>query len=114
MNLISGNVSRKPSFFGMLVVTGPVVAAAVFLGASGCEQLGYVGTKTCTGCHNGLTASNQTSFLDSSHYESGIGCEDCHGPGYTHVRAIGSPGHIISNPSGRGFENSYKYCGNCH
>lgn len=87
--------------------------------ATGCPtggslQAGRVGTATCLACHNGQGAPDQHAYVDSEHYEFGVGCEDCHGPGRLHVANAGRLGLFIENPDEGGFANSYASCTPCH
>jgi len=74
----------------------------------------YVGSKACVQCH-----SDQTDhFAGSTHSRLALsgadpkvgdtGCESCHGPGSTHVKAGGAAGTII-NP-----RKSPETCFQCH
>lgn len=84
-----------------------MVAAFVIL-ATGCQELGYVGTETCLACHNGELAKDRTAFLESQHVD--VGCEACHGPGALHVRNGGRYGLLIDSAEGDG----ESLCKKCH
>ncbi|MFC1591925.1 carboxypeptidase regulatory-like domain-containing protein [Thermodesulfobacteriota bacterium] len=59
-----------------------------------------VGIETCGGCHKERYAAYQKTL----HYDRGVGCEDCHGPGSQHN---GDPQRItVSHWPG--------VCGGCH
>ena len=86
-----------------------ILCVSALLGGGGCEELGlgYVGTNTCLSCHNGQTAADMSSVLESPHADTG--CESCHGPGYLHVRNGGRYGLFITTQ-----ENMLVACNECH
>lgn len=97
--------------WGVLLVLG--------LFATGCPlsqdpRVGYVGTSTCLGCHNGFSAPDVSEYRASTHFAEGVGCEDCHGPGAVHVRLAGRGGLAIVNPQEGGYAVSYGACAACH
>lgn len=96
----------KVRFRYMHCVAG--MAAALVLLATGCQDLGYVGTETCLGCHNGEQAGDRTEFLESRH--ASVGCESCHGPGAYHVRNGGRYGLLIDSAEG----DVDSLCRKCH
>lgn len=65
--------------------------------------------KRCLGCH-GLPRTYGT------HVEVGVSCENCHGPGRTHLTALGSharsPG--ILNPDKLPLSERFRPCTQCH
>jgi predicted CXXCH cytochrome family protein len=77
-------------------------------------RVGYVGTNTCLGCHNGTSAPDVQDYRQNIHFAEGVGCEDCHGPGAVHVRNAGRGGLFITNPREGAFEASYGTCAGCH
>lgn len=77
-------------------------------------RVGYVGTSTCLGCHNGFSAPDVNEYVDSVHFAQGVGCEDCHGPGAAHVRLGGRGGFAIVNPEEGAYAASYGACAACH
>ena len=90
-----------------------LLSTTLFVGCNSSPP-GKVGTQACLGCHNGLTAQNRQNFLESPHFSAGVGCEDCHGGGITHVRYGGSLGLFIDNPARGDFGASYESCVKCH
>lgn len=76
--------------------------------------VGYVGTNTCLGCHDGISSPDVQGYRENIHYAMGVGCEDCHGPGALHVRNSGRLGLFITNPRAGSFEASYGTCAGCH
>jgi len=71
--------------------------------------------RDCFGCHT--TAARRGNELKLDHYENGVQCEDCHGPGGAHVDGIGNdkpqPGAIRSL-KGLKAEETNDLCGSCH
>jgi predicted CXXCH cytochrome family protein len=89
-----------------------VFVATMSMGVSSCQKPGTVGNGVCLQCHNGQSGIDQRSFLQSKH--KSINCEDCHGPGYAHVRNGGRGGLLIANPLNQPFDQSYTLCAKCH
>ncbi|MBI5094564.1 MAG: hypothetical protein HZB26_19290 [Candidatus Hydrogenedentes bacterium] len=90
-----------------------IFVAATSLGVGSCQsQPGTVGTGVCLQCHDGRSAIDQRSQLESKHRN--VACEDCHGPGYAHVRNGGRGGLLIANPRDLPFDQSYDLCNRCH
>lgn len=70
----------------------------------------------CAGCHTtGLSLGYDpaTKSYDTRWNELAIGCEACHGPGETHVRAKGGVGNILC-PSKMDHQQQLDVCGKCH
>ncbi len=71
--------------------------------------------RACIGCHT--TGALRQDRLDVSHLIPGVGCEDCHSPGATHVqevkKGIVQPGFIF-NPGNLDAGRSVDFCGSCH
>ncbi len=75
----------------------------------------------CSGCH---VTGEQLLFLPSAgevlagYVETGIGCEQCHGPGAAHaatgdVELIANPRHLVDGTAA-GVEAAVDVCGRCH
>lgn len=77
-------------------------------------RIGYVGTNTCLGCHDGISSPDVQDYRQNIHFTEGVGCEDCHGPGAVHVRNSGRLGLFITNPREGAFESSFGTCAGCH
>lgn len=75
-------------------------------------QAGRVGTDTCLVCHDGRIVEDKHEFLDGPH--GAFDCEDCHGPGFDHVRAGGLNGVFIDNPGRDPFGALPELCEKCH
>ncbi len=71
--------------------------------------------RNCFGCHT--TGARLGPALQLTHYENGVQCEACHGPGSAHVNEI-SQGRANSGTirSLRGMtpQESNEFCGACH
>lgn len=98
----------------MLVIL-PSYVALMSIGAEGCRlgDGGRVGLATCLACHDGRSAPDRTSFLQTAH-AGFFTCEDCHGPGLLHVRAGGRGGAFIARFSRLATTAEYAFCGECH
>jgi hypothetical protein len=72
----------------------------------------------CITCHSGrarITASESARMMDPPFSELAIGCENCHGPGETHVASaeMGEPASIV-NPAKLASRLSDNICMSCH
>lgn len=72
----------------------------------------------CIVCHSGrprITASESARMMDPPFSELAIGCENCHGPGETHVATaeMGEPSSIV-NPAKLSAWLSNNICMSCH
>ena len=71
--------------------------------------------RDCFGCHT--TAARRGNTLQLDNFESGVQCEDCHGPGAAHIAGIADgksqPGSIRSL-KGLDTEATNDLCGSCH
>jgi hypothetical protein len=71
--------------------------------------------RTCYACHaSGLTT---TEPLTAAHFQPGITCEGCHGPGRAHTdakRAGDWENAYIVNPANMSPAQSVDFCGACH
>lgn len=98
-----------------LIVAGLVGFVLVSsVGAGSCQGTARqeVGDAVCLQCHNGLDASDKRTFAQSAH--NFFDCEECHGPGYTHVRNGGRGGLLIGNPASLPFDKRSDMCATCH
>lgn len=70
----------------------------------------------CFGCH--ATAALTGGKLNQASSMPGISCEECHGPGATHVAlahaGMGTNPGMIFNPSQLDPPSSLDFCGSCH
>jgi hypothetical protein len=71
--------------------------------------------RDCFGCHT--TGARRGGDFQLDHYENGVQCEDCHGPGAAHISSISNgkpaPGSIRSL-KGLKAEETNDLCGSCH
>ena len=71
--------------------------------------------RSCFGCHTTGARTGATFQLD--HYENGVQCESCHGPGGAHVESIrdGKPApNSIRSLKGLNAQETNELCGACH
>jgi hypothetical protein len=71
--------------------------------------------RDCFGCHT--TAARRGNELQLAHFEDGVQCEDCHGPGAAHIASIngGKPkAGTIRSLKGMSAEETNDLCGSCH
>lgn len=71
--------------------------------------------RNCFGCHTTGARVGTTFQLD--HFEEGVGCESCHGPGGSHVEALaaGKAGKgAIRSLKAMDPQQSNEFCGACH
>lgn len=112
------SVPQRPSFARLSIEGAAALfaAASVFsMGAGSCGPIGpELGTETCLVCHDGILAPSQSGFMQSAHYLNEVQCEDCHGPGFGHVRVGGRDGLFINGLTNLAFEDSYALCEKCH
>ncbi len=47
--------------------------------------LQWVDSESCVGCHRSRSERMVGQWLKSAHFDEGVGCEACHGPGSQHV-----------------------------
>jgi len=73
-----------------------------------------VGSNVCLQCHEGSLAPDRSDFFVSQHFEQGIGCEACHGPGFLHVRAGGRGGVFIDSLRDEPTSRAHEVCATCH
>jgi len=76
----------------------------------------------CISCHSGRPrpiAATNGRFETPPFTEMTIGCENCHGPGAAHIRAMNSGGshgngHSIVNPASLSMDLANNICMSCH
>ncbi len=76
----------------------------------------YVGADTCTTCHDAEGkgfASNPHTKMVMLHGDSGVTCENCHGPGKAHVDGGGDVSKIF-NPAKASAQAVNDKCLSCH
>jgi len=96
---------------------GILLAAAVLIALphySAAQDNGYVGEKTCIGCHQNIYAKYQiTLHAKASYWVQGFkDCETCHGPGQEHAKA-GDPSKI-QDPAKMDRQMVVELCLGCH
>lgn len=82
--------------------------------AAGRAMLGHE-ARDCFGCHT--TGARVGATLQLEHFEDGVQCESCHGPGGEHVASIrnGKPARgTIRSLRGMDAQESSEFCGVCH
>lgn len=79
------------------------------------RQVANFEARTCYACHStGLTTTEPVS---AAHFQPGITCEGCHGPGRAHVDAMNmNPNDEpqIANPAHLAPAEAVDFCGACH
>ena len=71
--------------------------------------------RACFGCHT--TGARTASGFQLDHFEAGVQCEACHGPGGAHIDSIkdGKPApKSIRSLKGMGPQEANEFCGACH
>jgi Flp pilus assembly protein TadD len=76
----------------------------------------------CIACHSGRaypTDQNTGRYTPTPFSETAIGCENCHGPGARHLRAVGPRGSLVHgaqivNPGRLSAELENDICMSCH
>lgn len=97
------------------VIASLVAIALASVGTGTCRGFdARVGTETCFACHDGRLAPDQRSFVESAHFLNGIQCEECHGPGFAHVRVGGRNGVFIEPLNDRPVSEAHLLCAKCH
>ncbi len=69
----------------------------------------YLTPTDCAGCHGDEDGSQHADWMGTDHFESGITCEGCHGPGSVH-KANPSKDNILTLPK----IASPTVCAQCH
>ncbi len=74
----------------------------------------YIGSESCATavCHGGATDGDTIyeHWRDTVHFDKGVGCERCHGPGSEHAADPETVGKILTFP----LTASPVICGQCH
>jgi len=94
---------------------GRLAAPPVSLEMAEGRKLAEFEARECYSCH--ATALTTTEPLSAAHYQPGITCEACHGPGRAHVAAMdaGDDDDLeIVNPAHYSPAVSVDFCGACH
>jgi hypothetical protein len=71
--------------------------------------------RDCFGCHT--TGARVGTTLQLEHYEGGVQCEACHGPGARHIASVrdGNPAPGTIRPlKGMDAQETSEFCGVCH
>lgn len=79
------------------------------------RQVAGFEVRTCYACH--ASALTTTEPLTAAHFQPGITCEGCHGPGRAHVEAKRGgdwENAAIVNPANMSPAESVDFCGACH
>ena len=76
------------------------------------ESASFVGSETCTGCHDELAEALHEGLHAGVLDEGEMGCESCHGPGSLHVES-GETADILM-PTGIDGALSSSLCLQCH
>ena len=94
---------------------GRLAAAPVSLEMAEGRKLAEFEARECYSCH--ATALTTTEPLSTVHYQPGVTCEGCHGPGRAHVAAVDAGEdaelHIV-NPAALKPALAVDFCGACH
>lgn len=90
---------------------GSVTAAFLALLSDEQRQGDYIGSEPCSAstCHGSDPDSNYSHWLDTKHFEMGVGCEGCHGPGSAH-EANPTTDNILTFPKAA----NPVVCAQCH
>ena len=110
-------VSRFAALDGMDLTPGHRRVDAGNLKNALGEQLSTSAAARCFACHT--TYATTDSKFDAARAVPGIHCEQCHGPGAEHIRAIHADQRdqalqSIVNPANLGPVDSVDFCGACH
>lgn len=80
------------------------------------EPAQYVGSESCSACHEEL-AGNIASSVHGQLFRESLparhGCEACHGPGSNHVNS-GGDGSLVFSFKGASAADIRRRCGACH
>jgi hypothetical protein len=108
-------VSYYQRFKGLALTVGAQNLTPTSLQQAMGRDMGPTEARDCFGCHT--TAARRGSTLQLEHYESGVQCEACHGPGGAHIASISDgkpkPG-TIRDLKGMSAEETNDFCGSCH
>lgn len=107
---------------GGAILCGTALAApgpkpqALTAGAKAAPSSQYVGPETCATCHEEVSkgfANNPHTKMVLMHGDTGITCENCHGPGKAHVEGGGDVTKIF-NPAKAPVKEINATCEKCH
>jgi hypothetical protein len=115
--LYESQVSSFASLHGMDLTPGHAPVDAGNLKDALGERLSTSGAARCFACHT--TYSTTNSKFDASRAVPGIHCEQCHGPGLEHIKAIHADERreaikAVLNPADLSPVESVDFCGACH
>lgn len=94
---------------------GRLAAPPVSIEMAEGRKLAEFEARECYSCH--ATALTTTEPLSAAHYQPGITCEACHGPGRAHIAAMnaGDDDQLnIVNPANLTPALAVDFCGACH
>lgn len=115
--LYESQVSSFAALHGMDITPGHTLVGAGDLQNALGERLSTSAAVRCFACHS--TYSTTASKFDASRAVPGIHCEQCHGPGLEHIKAIHADERreaikAILNPADLSPVESVDFCGACH
>jgi Cytochrome c3 len=115
--LHESQVSSFAALHGMDITPGHMPVGAGNLQNALGERLSTSAAARCFACHT--TYSTTNSKFDASRAVPGIHCEQCHGPGLEHIKAIHADERreavkAILNPADLSPVESVDFCGACH
>jgi hypothetical protein len=115
--LYESQVSSFASLHGMDITPGHTPVDAGNLKDALGERLSTSAAARCFACHS--TYSTTNSKFDAVRAVPGIHCEQCHGPGLVHIKAIHADERreaikAILNPADLSPVESVDFCGACH
>ena len=101
---------------GVSALAAPAPGAQSSDASKGAMHADYVGADTCAACHEEETkgfAANPHTKMAQMHGNSGVTCENCHGPGSEHVSGGGDVTKIF-NPAKASAKEVDEKCLSCH
>jgi hypothetical protein len=115
--LYESQVSSFAALRALDLTPGHALVSAGNLKSALGEQLSTSAAARCFACHT--TYSTTNSKFDASRAVPGIHCEQCHGPGLEHIKAIHADESseaikAIFNPADLSPVESVDFCGACH
>jgi hypothetical protein len=100
---------------GLALTVGAINLTPQSLQQAAGRQLDTAAARDCFGCHT--TGARHGNEMQLEHFEPGVSCEACHGPGGAHVDSIRdgkpAPGSIRSLKR-MSAEETAEFCGVCH
>lgn len=111
------HLSFFTSIAGLDITPGQVRSAPATIEQAAGRRMSPEETRLCFGCHT--TESTVNNSFDPHKSVMGVGCEDCHGPGASHVALMtigveGKSAKEIFNPAHLDPVDSVDFCGACH